>query len=61
MAVIGGQMGREAYPKGDLEGAIIACGQCVGLVHEMKSVREVIEEIMSGAEALLDRLNAIRS
>jgi nitronate monooxygenase len=57
LTVISGQMGQKALQEGDLEGAIIACGQCVGLIHEIKSVKEVIEEIVQGAQSILQKLN----
>jgi NAD(P)H-dependent flavin oxidoreductase YrpB (nitropropane dioxygenase family) len=56
--VIGGHMGQKALQEGDLEGAVIACGQCVGLIHEVKSVRQVIEEIVQGAQIILQKLKA---
>ncbi len=59
MTIISGQMSKEAYQVGDTEGAIIACGQCVGLIHEIKSVKEVIEEIIEGAKSILQRLDKI--
>lgn len=59
MTIISGQMSKEAYQVGDTEGAIIACGQCVGLIQEVKSVKEVIEEIIEGAKTILQRLNRI--
>ena len=54
MAVISGDLGRKALGEGDLDSAVIACGQCVGLIHEIKSVKEVIEEIIQGAQTLLE-------
>ncbi len=59
MTVISGQIGKRALQEGDLEGAIIPCGQSVGLINEIKSVREVIEEIIQGAHSILKRLNDI--
>lgn len=59
MTVISGQIGKKALQEGDLEGAIIPCGQCVGLIHEIKSVKEVIEEIIQGAKSILEKLNSI--
>ncbi len=59
LEVISGRMGQKALREGDLETGIIPCGQCVGLIHEIKSVREVIEEIVSGAHAILEKLNAM--
>jgi nitronate monooxygenase len=59
LTLISGQMGQKALQEGDLEGAIIACGQCVGLIHEIKTVKEVIEEIIQGAQSILERLNSL--
>ena len=59
LTVISGRMGLKALQEGDLEEAILACGQCVGLIHEVKSVKDVIEEIISGARSLLQKLNSI--
>ncbi len=56
LTVISGQMGQNALREGDVEGAILACGQCVGLVHEIKSVKEVIDEIIEGAQSILGKL-----
>ena len=61
LEVVGGRMGKKALSEGDLESAIIPCGQCVGLIDGIKSVREVIEELIRGAESLLDRLNSMKS
>jgi len=60
LTVISGQMGQKALREGDVEGAILACGQCVGLVHEIKSVKEVIDEIVEGAQSILGKLNATK-
>ena len=57
LEVVSGRMGQKALREGDLDAGIIPCGQCVGLVHDIKSVREVIEEIVSGAHAILEKLN----
>jgi nitronate monooxygenase len=59
LTVISGRIGQKALLEGDLEGAIIACGQCVGLIHEIKSVKQVIEEMIQGAQSILQRLNSL--
>ena len=59
LTVISGQMGLKALQEGDLEGALIACGQCVGLIHGIKSVKEVIEEIIQNTQSILKKLNSI--
>jgi nitronate monooxygenase len=59
LTVISGQMSEKAYQEGDLQGAIIACGQCVGLIHEIKSVKEVIDDVIQGAHSILQKMNAL--
>jgi NAD(P)H-dependent flavin oxidoreductase YrpB (nitropropane dioxygenase family) len=60
MAVISGDLGEKALSEGDLDSAIIACGQCVGLIRGIQSVKEVIEETIHGAQILLEKLNLMK-
>jgi nitronate monooxygenase len=59
LTVISGLMGQKSLMEGDCDGAVIACGQCVGLINEIKSVKEVIEDIIQGAQRILERLNSL--
>jgi len=52
---------REAFVKGDPDMGVLPCGQVVGLIDGVKSVKEVLEEILSQAEELLGRLNGMVS
>jgi len=56
---ISGKVNREAWMSGDLDGATIACGQNVGLIHDVKTVKEVIDDIVNGAREIAGRLNGI--
>lgn len=56
LTVVGGQIGRKALFEGDLEGGTFAIGQAIGLIHEIKSVREVIEDMVQEAEVIYRRL-----
>jgi nitronate monooxygenase len=58
LPVISGQMGKKAYEDGDPDGGIIACGQVVGLIDEVKSISEVIQEIVEGARDIYLRLGS---
>jgi enoyl-[acyl-carrier protein] reductase II len=49
---------REAAVDGEVEKGSLMAGQAVGLVEEIKSVREVIEELVSDAESELKRIAA---
>jgi nitronate monooxygenase len=46
-----------SYETGDAETSPIVCGQVVGLIDRIKSIQEVIDDIISEAEELLNRLN----
>jgi NAD(P)H-dependent flavin oxidoreductase YrpB (nitropropane dioxygenase family) len=56
MTVISGRLGRKAYAEGDPDVGVIPCGQVIGLVNEIKSVKEVIEEIVREGEAVYEHL-----
>ena len=56
---ISGKVGKDAWTSGDLDSATIACGQNVGLIHKVKTVKEVIDEIIGGAREIATRLNGI--
>jgi len=57
-AVAGGK-GKLAYDSGDTEISPIACGQIVGAIDEVKTVKQVIEDMVNEAETLMKRLNAM--
>jgi NADH:quinone reductase (non-electrogenic) len=59
MTLISGDLGKQALSEGDLDSAVIACGQCVGLIHDIKSVKRVIEEIIQGAQTIVQKLRAM--
>jgi nitronate monooxygenase len=48
-----------SYETGEAENTPIVCGQGVGLIDEVKTVKRVIDDIISEAEVLLDRLNRL--
>jgi len=56
---ISGKVGQQAWLSGDLDGATIACGQNVGLIHEVLTVKELIDSIVTGARETVSRLTRI--
>lgn len=60
LPIVGGERGRDMLTSGDLSRGVLACGQVVGLVNELLSVKEVIEGIISGAKDILGRLESFR-
>ncbi|NLV45297.1 MAG: nitronate monooxygenase [Candidatus Hydrogenedentes bacterium] len=61
LPVIAGRVGREAYLSGDINLGAIACGQAVGRVHEIKSVAELMDEIIGDAREIVRRLEQVVS
>jgi len=59
MPYISGTLGRDGCLGGDLEMGTTCMGQSVGLVKEVKSVAEVIQEIMTEADSVLARLEGL--
>jgi nitronate monooxygenase len=56
---ISGKLGKNAWLNGDLDSATIAAGQCVGLIHDVVSVKELFNTIINDARAIMKRLNGI--
>lgn len=57
--IISGKGGRAAYQSGDLNAGIIACGQVVGRIHEIKTCAEIIRDIVDEAESITRRLGGL--
>jgi nitronate monooxygenase len=57
LPLISGQGGIKAYQSGDTGNAVVSAGQGVGLIHEIQSVREIIDTMVSEAGAIMRRLN----
>ena len=56
---VAGGKGQVAYDTGDPDSAPIACGQIAGCIDEIKSVKQVIDDILAEADQLLGRLNGL--
>jgi NADH:quinone reductase (non-electrogenic) len=59
LTVVSGKIGRQMYSIGDSEGVPIACGLCACLIHEIRPIKEVVDEIISGAHTLLSSIRAL--
>jgi enoyl-[acyl-carrier protein] reductase II len=53
---IGKNRSKRAAKEGNVEEGTLYCGQIAGLIHELKSAKEVVSEIIEGAELLLKEL-----
>ena len=56
LTAISGQLALKAFQEGDPDAGVISCGQVIGLIDTLKSVREVIDEIVKGAHEIYQRL-----
>jgi nitronate monooxygenase len=59
LPLIRGENVRDAYNTGDISNALFTVGQVVGLVHDIPSVKEIIDGIISEASTIVQRLNRI--
>ncbi|MFC1954143.1 NAD(P)H-dependent flavin oxidoreductase, partial [Chloroflexota bacterium] len=57
LPMIRGEKSRNASEKGDVNNAVITAGQGVGLIHDIPSVKEIIEGIISEAKLIVQRLH----
>ncbi len=54
---LSGQRGQSAYDTGDVTNATVSAGQVVGLIHDVPSVKEIIDRIISEASVIVQRLS----
>jgi NADH:quinone reductase (non-electrogenic) len=59
LTLVAGRIGREAYEKGDPEGAPVVCGLAAALVHDIRPLADVVADIINGAHEILARLRAL--
>ena len=57
--MISGQRGKNSLMLGDIDEGTMTCGQGVGLIKNERTVKEVIDSMVKGAETLLNRLNSL--
>lgn len=57
ISVTSGAKQKECYDRGDTENGAIPCGQVVGRLKKILTVKEVIDEIVTGSEEILKKLS----
>ena len=55
--MLDGQRVKRVYESGDTNDALIYCGQAVGLIDDIPTVKEIIDGIISQARLIVQRLN----
>jgi nitronate monooxygenase len=56
LSVVAGTATKRMYEGGDLDAGVIPCSQSIGLIHEIKTVAQVIDGMMLEASDILGRL-----
>ena len=56
LPLISGDRSKRSYISGDVNDGAIACGQVVGLIHDLPTVREIIDSIINEARLISQRL-----
>ena len=57
--VASGQNALKMYKDGDIDAGMVSCGQGVGLVKDIPTVKELLDRIMKEAEEVIQRLKKI--
>ncbi|RJP75206.1 MAG: nitronate monooxygenase [Desulfobacteraceae bacterium] len=58
LPIVAGDQARKMYREGDLDAGVISVGQGVGLIHDIPTVKELMEQIMAQAKETVMRLTA---
>jgi NAD(P)H-dependent flavin oxidoreductase YrpB (nitropropane dioxygenase family) len=53
--IASGQKGRRVYEEGDLEAGVWAASLCIGLIHDVPTVDELVSRMVREAEAIINK------
>jgi nitronate monooxygenase len=56
-----GEKAEEMYKEGDIDIGVVSCGQGVGLIKDIPTVKELLDRMMVEAEEIISNLNRIAS
>jgi nitronate monooxygenase len=56
LSIVAGDNARKMYREGDLDAGVISIGQGIGLIHEIPTVKDLLDRIMGQAEETVRRL-----
>lgn len=60
LKIVAGEKAKMMYDKGDLDAGIISCGQGVGMVHDIPSVKELFDGIIAQATDIVKNLSGVK-
>jgi nitronate monooxygenase len=58
LQVVGGAKAKTLYDEGNLDAGIVACGQGIGMAHDLPTVKELFDRMISQAEEAAKALTA---
>jgi nitronate monooxygenase len=58
LQVVSGERAKQLYVQGDLDAGIVSCGQGIGLVNDIPTVKEILDRIMEEASRTAKRVTA---
>lgn len=56
LQLVSGSLSKVCYENGDLQNCVFACGPAAGLIHEVKPVRQIIDDMMLDASRAVERV-----
>ncbi|MHA1951467.1 MAG: NAD(P)H-dependent flavin oxidoreductase [Candidatus Thorarchaeota archaeon] len=57
LQIVTGEKSAEMYKGGDIDHGVVACGQGVGLIKDVPTVKKLLDRIMGEAEEVISKLN----
>ena len=52
-----GDKAEKMYKEGDIDLGVVACGQGVGLIKDVPTIKELLDRVMAEAEDIISRLS----
>ncbi len=59
LPVVSGEKSLKAMSAGDVDNSLLPCGQVVGLIHDIPTVKEAVDSIINGVLAIEERLSGV--
>ena len=56
LKLVSGERARRVYTDGDLNAGVVSCGQGIGQIHDIPTVKELFDGIMAEAAEVVNRL-----
>jgi nitronate monooxygenase len=53
--IASGQKGRCVYEEGDLQAGVWSAGLCIGLIHDVPTVEELVSRVVREAEVIISK------